>query len=122
MAFRVQETAWHVFFICSSGQHYYSFIKINFMTDHKKNQQSSGQGHRDHNKDRSDKHMGSDKHMDKNTNKHKMPSKQQEMSLGKKEMPDSDEEPVTEADPDIGKIQIDDDPEQTKKKIPHMKK
>lgn len=82
------------------------------MTDHKKNQQSSGQGHKEHSKD----------DRDKDTKKQGMTSKNQEMPLKNQEMPDPDEEPVTEADPDLGKIQIDDDPEQTKKKIPQMKK
>jgi hypothetical protein len=78
------------------------------MTDHKKNQSTSGHGQSDQNKDRSDKNANKD------PKKQVMPSKKQEM-------PDPDEEPVTEADPDLGKIQIDDNPEQTKKKIPHMK-
>jgi hypothetical protein len=42
----------------------------------------------------------------------------------KEDMPDPDEEPLTESDPDPDSpeknIQIDDDPEGTKRKIPHI--
>lgn len=89
------------------------------MNTQKNTRNSSGQGHKENNKDWADKskpgHSGKDEH-----SSHKDDHK----PVKKQNMPDSyeaDEEPVTEADLDPGKqIQIDDDPEQTRRKIPNM--
>jgi len=76
----------------------------------------------------SHKHTSPSSGQQKNTGKgqadKKAPAKNKQGSKGHKQedWPDADEEPVREADFDPNKsIQIDDNPEETKRKIPNMK-
>jgi formylglycine-generating enzyme len=99
-----------LFFYRFKWQRYCELFKTSYMTDqknkHTTSEDKNAKNQSDKNKNSLDKEKGARK------------------AFKKEDMPDPDEKPATESelDPDSPekKIQIDDDPEGTKKKIPHI--
>jgi hypothetical protein len=111
--------AWHHFFSPISDNSIVNEQKQSHMTDQKNKQQQPQQGNKQNSSQSGQGHQ-SQGHQPKGN--HSSDGSQSKSGKAKTAMPDSDEDPVREADfgGDKTDTEINDNPEETKKKIPNM--